>query len=132
MEPKLRSAILIISDTTPEGSASGFTAKDSSFILSGHEIWDPPSIRVIPDNLNRIRNAVCACTDSLNAIDLVLISDNREIAVNNNVFEVRFFDFKMKSLCVNYIPRLSLHYSIVASQTWSKYTSQRFSSLDID
>lgn len=86
---KLRAAILVVSDTA---SQDPFTDKvgdtlTASFTAEGSNSWDPPVIRIVPDNVLDIQRTICNWTDGPNWFNLVLISGGTGFAVKDNTPE---------------------------------------------
>lgn len=91
MDPKLKPAILIVSDTASQDPASDQTASALSSILAEEGKWEPPAIRIVPDNVFQIQQAVCDWTDGRNWYNLILLSGGTGFAVRDNTPEVRHF-----------------------------------------
>lgn len=91
MDPNLKPAILIVSDTASQDPASDQTASILSSILAQEGKWEPPAIRIVPDNVFHIQQAVCDWTDGPNWYNLILLSGGTGFAVRDNTPEVRHF-----------------------------------------
>ncbi|KAH1277475.1 hypothetical protein KXW98_003398 [Aspergillus fumigatus] len=86
---KLRAAILVVSDTAsqdPSTDKVGDTLT-ASFTAEGSNSWDPPVIRIVPDNVLDIQRTICNWTDGPNWFNLVLISGGTGFAVKDNTPE---------------------------------------------
>lgn len=92
MDPKLKPAILIVSDTASQDPASDRTVSALSPILEEGK-WDPPAIRIVPDKVVHIQQAVCDWTDGPDWYNLILLSGGTGFAVKDNTPEVRAFSF---------------------------------------
>ncbi|KAJ5082303.1 hypothetical protein N7532_011346 [Penicillium argentinense] len=73
MEPELKVAIIINSDSTSEDLAFNHTAGDLVSILSREGNWGPPAVRLITDDVRQIQRAVCDYTDGPDWQNLVLL-----------------------------------------------------------
>ncbi|KAF7175583.1 hypothetical protein CNMCM7691_009148 [Aspergillus felis] len=88
-EGKLKAAILVVSDTAsqdPSTDKVGDTLT-ASFITEGSNSWDPPVIKIVPDNVLDIQRTVCNWTDGPDWFNLVLISGGTGFAVKDNTPE---------------------------------------------
>lgn len=93
---KLRAAILVVSDTAsqdPSTDKVGDTLT-ASFTAEGSNSWDPPVIRIVPDNVLDIQRTICNWTDGPNWFNLVLISGGTGFAVKDNTPEVCYAAFE--------------------------------------
>lgn len=88
MDPKLKAAILIVSDTAAQDPASDRTARALAPILAREGKWEPPAIRIVPDNVFQIQQAVCEWVDGPDWQNLVLLSGGTGFAVKDNTPEV--------------------------------------------
>lgn len=86
---KLKAAILIVSDTASQDPASDQTASALSPILTAEGKWEPPAIKIVPDNVFHIQQSVCDWTDGPNWYNLILLSGGTGFAVRDNTPEVR-------------------------------------------
>ncbi|KAH1500973.1 hypothetical protein KXX06_001425, partial [Aspergillus fumigatus] len=59
----------------------------ASFTAEGSNSWDPPVIRIVPDNVLDIQRTICNWTDGPNWFNLVLISGGTGFAVKDNTPE---------------------------------------------
>lgn len=87
---KLRAAILVVSDTAsqdPSTDKVGDTLT-ASFTAEGSNSWDPPVIKIVPDNVLDIQRTICNWTDGPDWFNLVLISGGTGFAVKDNTPEV--------------------------------------------
>lgn len=91
MDPNLKPAILVVSDTASQDPASDQTAYALSSILAQEGKWEPPAVRIVPDNVFQIQQAVCDWTDGANWYNLILLSGGTGFAVRDNTPEVRHF-----------------------------------------
>ncbi|KAJ5746260.1 MoeA C-terminal domain IV [Penicillium odoratum] len=87
MEPKLKVAILIVSDTASKDPASDQVAGTLAPILAQEGKWEPPAIRIVPDNVFQIQQAVCDWADGENWHNLILLSGGTGFAVKDNTPE---------------------------------------------
>ncbi|GFG09579.1 isoform 5 of gephyrin [Aspergillus udagawae] len=86
---KLRAAILVVSDTAsqdPSTDKVGDTLS-ASFTAEGSNSWDPPVIKIVPDNVLDIQRTICNWTDGPDWFNLVLISGGTGFAVKDNTPE---------------------------------------------
>lgn len=88
MEPKLKVAILIVSDTASKDPASDKVAGTLAPILAQEGKWEPPAIRIVPDNVFQIQQAVCDWADGEDWYNLILLSGGTGFAVKDNTPEV--------------------------------------------
>lgn len=90
MDPNLKPAILIVSDTAAQDPTSDQTSSALSSILAAEEgKWEPPAIRIVPDNVFQIQQAVCDWTDGRDWYNLILLSGGTGFAVRDVTPEVR-------------------------------------------
>ncbi|KAJ5654217.1 MoeAC-terminaldomain IV [Penicillium lividum] len=87
MDPKLRVAILIVSDTASKDPASDQVAGTLTPILAQEGKWEPPAIRIVPDNVFQIQQAVCDWADGEDWYNLILLSGGTGFAVKDNTPE---------------------------------------------
>ncbi|KAJ6036731.1 hypothetical protein N7540_001010 [Penicillium herquei] len=87
MEPNLKVAILIVSDTASKDPASDKVAGALAPILSQEGKWEPPAIKIVPDNVFQIQQAVCDWADGDNWYNLILLSGGTGFAVKDNTPE---------------------------------------------
>lgn len=97
MDPTLKPAILIVSDTASQNPASDQTASALSSILAQEGKWEPPAIKIVPDSVFQIQQAVCDWTDGPNWYNLILLSGGTGFAVRDNTPEVRHFSLSRYS-----------------------------------
>lgn len=91
---KLKVAILIVSDTASQDPASDRTANALAPILDAESKWEPPAVRIVPDNVFEIQRAVCEWSDdSVNWYNLILLSGGTGFAIKDNTPEVSPFFF---------------------------------------
>ncbi|RHZ63757.1 bifunctional molybdopterin adenylyltransferase MobB/molybdopterin molybdotransferase MoeA family protein [Aspergillus thermomutatus] len=86
---KLRAAILVVSDTAsqdPSTDKVGDTLT-ASFTAEGSNSWEPPVIKIVPDNVLDIQRTICNWTDGPDWVNLVLISGGTGFAVKDNTPE---------------------------------------------
>ncbi|KAJ5636361.1 MoeA C-terminal domain IV [Penicillium longicatenatum] len=88
MEPKLKVAILIVSDTASKDPTSDKVAESLAPILAQEGKWEPPAIRIVPDNVFQIQQAVCDWADGEEWYNLILLSGGTGFAVKDNTPEV--------------------------------------------
>jgi len=89
---KLKVAILIVSDTASQDPASDRTANALAPILAAEGKWEPPAVRIVPDNVFEIQRAVCEWSDdSVNWYNLILLSGGTGFAIKDNTPEVSLF-----------------------------------------
>ncbi|KAJ5945640.1 hypothetical protein N7454_002479 [Penicillium verhagenii] len=88
MDPKLKVAILIVSDTASKDPASDKVAGALAPILAQEGKWEPPAIRIVPDNVFQIQQAVCDWADGDDWYNLILLSGGTGFAVKDNTPEV--------------------------------------------
>lgn len=88
MDPLLKAAILIVSDTASQDPTSDQTASALSAILAAEGKWEPPAIKIIPDNVFQIQQSVCDWTDGPDWFNLILLSGGTGFAVKDNTPEV--------------------------------------------
>ncbi|KAH1485583.1 hypothetical protein KXX26_005385 [Aspergillus fumigatus] len=86
---KLRAAILVVSDTASQDPSTDKVGDNltASFTAEGSNSWDPPVIRIVPDNVLDIQRTICNWTDGPNWFNLVLISGGTGFAVKDNTPE---------------------------------------------
>lgn len=87
MDIKLKVAILIVSDTASQEPASDRIASALAPILAAEGKWEPPEIRIVPDNVFQIQQAVCEWSDDLNWVNLILLSGGTGFAVKDHTPE---------------------------------------------
>jgi gephyrin len=91
MESKRKAAILIISDKASEDPTLDRTAGALTPILAREGKWEPAAIRIVPNNIPQIQQAVCDWSDGSHWYDLVLLSSTTGFGVKDNTPEVRGF-----------------------------------------
>lgn len=89
MDSKLKAAILLVSDTASQNPASDKTADALTPILTAEGKWEPPTVKIVPDDVSQIQQAVCDWTDTPNWYNLILLSGGTGFAVKDNTPEVR-------------------------------------------
>ncbi|KAJ5803148.1 uncharacterized protein N7503_005598 [Penicillium pulvis] len=87
MEPKLKVAILIVSDTASQDPASDKVAGALAPILAQEGKWEPPAIRIVPDNVFQIQQAIYDWADGEDWYNLILLSGGTGFAVKDNTPE---------------------------------------------
>ncbi|KAJ5141829.1 hypothetical protein N7526_002824 [Penicillium atrosanguineum] len=80
---RLKAAILIVSDTASQDPASDKTASALTPILTAEGKWESPAIKIVPDNVFHIQQAVCDWTDGPNWHNLILLSGGTGFAVRD-------------------------------------------------
>ena len=91
MESKRKAAILIISDTASEDPTYDRTAGALAPILAREGKWETPAIRIVPNNISQIQQAVCDWSDGSYWFDLILLSSTTGFGVKDNTPEVSGF-----------------------------------------
>lgn len=95
MDSKLKVAILLVSDTASQNPASDKTADALTPILAAEGKWEPPTVRIVPDDVSQIQRAILDWTDAPNWYNLILLSGGTGFAIKDNTPEVRdLFIFK--------------------------------------
>ncbi|KAF4768530.1 hypothetical protein N7455_012191 [Penicillium solitum] len=82
-----RAAILIISNEASEDSGLDRAARALAPILAKEEKWELSAIRIVPNNVLQIQQAVCNWTSGPNWHHLVLLSAATGLAAKDNTLE---------------------------------------------
>ncbi|CAG8889942.1 unnamed protein product [Penicillium nalgiovense] len=83
-----RAAILIISDEASKDPSLNRAARTLAPILAKEEKWELSAIRIVPNNVLQIQQAVCDWTSGPNWHHLVLVSAATGLAYKDNTLEV--------------------------------------------
>ncbi|KAL9625294.1 MAG: hypothetical protein Q9160_000696 [Pyrenula sp. 1 TL-2023] len=98
-DTKLRSAILIVSDTAyadPSADRSGSILQDT-FSSQGGEKWETPITKIVPDDALEIQRTLQEWSDTANSYNLIVTSGGTGFAVKDNTPEVGDYVFKAVS-----------------------------------
>ena len=102
MENRLKAAILIVSDTASQDPTTDKVASALAPILAAEGKWELPAIRIVPDNVSQIQQAVCEWSDGANWYNLILLSGGTGFAIKDNTPEVN----RCNVFCWSYYPAL--------------------------
>ncbi|KAJ5990230.1 hypothetical protein N7522_010437 [Penicillium canescens] len=87
MESNQKAAILIISDTAFKDPTLDRTAGVLAPIFAREGKWEPPAVRIVPNNVSKIQQAVCDWSDGSYWYDLILLSSTTGFGVKDNTPE---------------------------------------------
>lgn len=89
-DTKLRTAILVVSDTASQNPSSDRVADSltSTFTAQASGVWKSPVVKIVPDKVLDIQRAICDWTDGPDFINLILTSGGTGFAVKDNTPEV--------------------------------------------
>ena len=88
--PKLRVAVLIISDTAFENPSSDRVGETlvTSLKSPASSTWEHPIIKIVPDQVLDIQRTVCDWADGHDTFNLIITSGGTGFAVKDNTPEV--------------------------------------------
>jgi gephyrin len=111
--PKLKSAILIISDTASEDPSTDRAGQvlTDTFSAEGGDRWDMPVTAIVPDDITQIQRSVQRWADAADYVNLIVTTGGTGFAVQDHTPEVGgliSLAFLMLPSC--FIPRLDIEY----------------------
>ncbi|KAJ5497148.1 hypothetical protein N7463_009135 [Penicillium fimorum] len=83
----LKVAILIVSDTASKDPASDKVVDALRPILSAEGKWEPPTFRIVPDDVLQIQQSIYDWADSPNWYNLILLSGGTGFSIMDNTPE---------------------------------------------
>jgi gephyrin len=89
--PKLRPAILIISDTAAKDASTDKSGQvlHETFVQDGGDRWDAPAIQIVPDDVLEIQRSVLSWTDQFDGFfNLVVTTGGTGFATKDYTPEV--------------------------------------------
>lgn len=89
-QPKLKTAILVISDTASRDASTDKVGSTLSQTLEvdGGDKWEIPFTQIVPDDSQRIQNTIIEWTDDEDQFNLILTAGGTGFAVKDITPEV--------------------------------------------